>query len=43
MIKIEDKDDGNAFECLKINLEFKICWGLVCLTIFDVMLMCFSI
>ena len=30
MIKIEDKDDDNAFECLKVNSEFKMCWGLAC-------------
>ena len=28
MIKIEDKDDNNVFECLKVNPEFKTCWGL---------------
>jgi len=43
MIKIEDKDDDNVFECLKVNSEFKICWGLACLTTFDVMLRYFSI
>ena len=40
---MEDKDDDNAFECLKVNLEFKICWGLACLTTFDAILTCFSI
>ena len=40
MIKIKDKDDDNAFECLKINSELKICWGLSCLVIFDAMLRC---
>jgi len=43
MIKIEDKNDNNVFECLKVNPEFNICWGLACLTIIDVMLRCFSI
>ena len=43
MIKIEDKDDDNVFECLKVNTKFKICWCLTCLTTLDTMLRCFSI
>ena len=23
---MEDKDDDNEFECLKVNSKFKICW-----------------
>ena len=26
MIKTVDKDADNAFECLKVNSKFKICW-----------------